>query len=112
MKRILCTLVLVCILSGVAEAKSVCDTKDCACSYRAQKKMLHNRKMIRNKVINAQVKGKMLAIQELSREDYCNNPEVKQKILAYQKQIEDLTNQKMCLKREYKASLSLLKASR
>ncbi len=54
----------------------------------------------------------MLAIQELSKEDYCNNPETMQKIACYQKQIEDLTNRKMCLKKEYKASLQALKAYR
>ena len=83
-----------------------------ACSYRTQKKMLHNEKMIKNKVINAQVKGKMLAIQELSKSDYCNDPQTKSKIKAYEKQIVELTNEKICLKREYKASLKLLRASR
>ena len=73
---------------------------------------LINTIMIRNKVINAQVKGKMLAIQELSKADYCNDPQTKSKIKAYEKQIQDLTNEKICLKREYKASLKLLRASR
>ncbi len=82
------------------------------CSYRVQKRMLHNHKMIKNKVINAQVKGKMLAIQELAKSDYCNNPETKQKIRCYQKQIEDLTNQKIFLRKEYRESLRKLKASR
>ena len=34
------------------------------------------------------------------------------KIKAYEKQIVELTNEKICLKREYKASLKLLRASR
>ena len=97
---------------SINTAFAACDKCTGSYSYRMQKKMLHNHKMIKNKVINAQVKGKMLAIQELSKEDYCNNPETKQKIACYQKQIEDLTNQKMCLKKEYKASLQALKASR
>ena len=99
---------LMCVFLFAAMAANA----DCGCSYRMQKKMLHNRKVIKNKVINAQVKGKMLAIQQLSKDDYCNDPKTKQKILSYQRQIEDLTNQKICLKKEYKASLKQLKASR
>lgn len=81
-------------------------------TYRQQKKMLHNQKMIKNKVINAQVKGKMLAIQELASKDYCNDPTVKAQIIAYQKQIVDLTNQKICLNKEYKQSLKKLKTQK
>ena len=88
------------------------NSANASCSYRTKKKMLHNNKVIKNKVINAQVKGKMLAIQELAKSDYCNDPQTKSKIKAYEKQIQDLTNEKLCLKREYKASLSLLRASR
>lgn len=88
---------------------AMCAEAGCNCNYRTQKKMLHNRKMIENKVINAQVKGKMLAIQKLASKDCCNDPKVKEQIILYQNQIVDLTNQKMCLKREYKQSLKALK---
>lgn len=110
MKKIITSLLVLLVNCNMAFA--ACEKCGETCSYRMQKKMLHNHKMIKNKVINAQVKGKMLAIQELSKEDYCNNPQTKQKITCYQKQIEDLTNQKLCLKKEYKASLEALKASR
>ena len=103
MKKIIAALFI--ILLGINSANA-------ACGYRTQKKILNNNKVIRNKVINAQVKGKMLAIQELSKADYCNDPQTKRKIKAYEKQIQDLTNEKICLKREYKASLKLLRASR
>lgn len=106
MKKQLSSLLVFMLVTGL------CANADCNCSYRMQKKMLHNRKMIKNKVINAQVKGKMLAIQKLASDDYCNDPVVKSQILAYQKQIVDLTNQKMCLKKEYKTSLQALKAKR
>ena len=105
MKKILSLFII--MVMGTAAANA-----DCGCTYRQQKKMLHNKKMIKNKVINAQVKGKMLAIQELASDDYCNDPTVKAQILAYQKQIVDLTNQKMCLKQEYKQSLRALKAKK
>lgn len=104
MNKILSALFLILLLSDCTYAA------ECTCSYRMQKKMLHNHKMIRNKVINAQVKGKMLAIQELAAQDNCNDPKVRAQILNYQKQIEDLTNQKLCLKKEYKQSLTALKA--
>ena len=103
MKKIISAMLVFLLVSSSAQA---------ACSYRMQKKMLHNRRVVKKKVINAQIKGKMLAIQELSRKDYCNDPKTKQKILAYQNQIVDLTNQKLCLKKEYKASLAKLKAAR
>lgn len=110
MKKIIVAMsVLLALCFAINSADAACGT---LCSYRTQKKMLHNRKVVKNKVINAQVKGKMLAIQQLSKEDYCNDPQTKQKILSYQKQIEDLTNQKICLKREYKASLRQLRDSR
>ena len=111
MKKILLACFLTLFSANLTFAQ--CNSDICAsCSYRMQKKMLHNRKMVKNKVINAQVKGKMLAIQELSKQDCSNNIETRQKILAYQKQLEDLTNQKICLKREYKTSLHQLKANR
>ncbi len=103
MKKLLLLFIMIVFTSAAAEAD---------CTYRQQKRMLHNKKMIKNKVINAQVKGKMLAIQELASDDYCNDPTVKAQILAYQKQIVDLTNQKMCLKQEYKQSLKELKSSK
>ncbi len=106
MKRIF-TLFILFVLAGTMSANA-----DCNCSYRQKKKMLHNQKMIKNKVINAQVKGKMLAIQKLAQEDYCNDPVVNAQIIAYQKQIVELTNKKMCLKQEYKQSLSALKKSK
>ncbi len=106
MKKVLALFVVFFVTASLAA------NADCECSYRQQKKMLHNRKMIKNKVINAQVKGKMLAIQELASNDYCNDPIVKAQIVAYQKQIVDLTNQKMCLKDEYKKSLKELKAKK
>ena len=113
MKKIFSAIIAMFLCCSTAfSACDNCSQNSNNCSYRMQKKMLHNHKMIKNKVINAQVKGKMLAIQELSKEDYSNNPETKQKIACYQKQIEDLTNQKMCLKKEYKTSLQALKASR
>lgn len=105
MKKFVLLLIVAVLIGSAANA-------DCGCTYRQQKKMLHNKKMIKNKVINAQVKGKMLAIQELAADDYCNDPTVKAQILAYQKQIVDLTNQKMCLKQEYKQSLRELKAKK
>ena len=106
MKKVL-SLLLIIIIAELRGQKAYS-----SCTYRQQKKMLHNRKMIKNKVINAQVKGKMLAIQELASDDYCNDPTVKAQILAYQKQIIDLTNQKMCLKQEYHQSLKELKTSK
>lgn len=54
----------------------------------------------------------MLAIQELAKSDYCNEPATIQKIKCYQKQIEDLTNQKIFLRKEYRESLRKLRASR
>lgn len=82
------------------------------CTYFQQKRMLKNQKMIKNKVINAQVKGKMEAIQELAEADYCNNPETQKKIFLYQQQLIDLKNQKICLKKEYKSSLRKLKGKK
>lgn len=111
MKKIITALFV--LFLAVNTSNAACTQNSCQkCSYRTQKKMLHNRKMVKNKVINAQVKGKMLAIQQLSKDDCANDPCTKQKILSYQKQIEDLTNQKICLKREYRASLRQLRASR
>lgn len=106
MKKLLSSLVVIMLFSCISV-----DAK-CLCSYRTQKKMLHNRKMIKNKVINAQVKGKMLAIQQLASKDTCNDPKIKEQILVYQCQIIDLTNQKICLKKEYKQSLRELRSSR
>ena len=106
MKKILSLIIFAAVsFSSAAHASSFC-------KYRQQKKMLHNQKMIKNKVINAQVKGKMLAIQELASKDYCNDPTVKAQIIAYQKQIVDLTNQKICLNKEYKQSLKKLKTQK
>lgn len=79
------------------------------CSYRMQKKMLHNQKVVKNKVINAQIKGKMLAIQSLASKKGCNDVETQKQIMLYQSQIVDLTNQKMCLNSEYKTALKQLK---
>lgn len=103
MKKLCAFLLVFCFFAGAANAE---------CSYRMQKKMLKNNKSVKKKVINAQIKGKLQAIQELSAQDPCNTPETRKKILQYQQQIEKLTNSKMCIKQEYKNSLRALKASR
>ena len=82
MKKLCAFLLTFCFFAGAANAEY---------SYRMQKKMLKNNKSVKKKVINAQIKGKLQAIQE---------------------QIEKLTNSKMCIKQEYKNSLRALKASR
>ncbi len=87
------------------------NTAGAQCSYRIQKKMLKNHRSVKKKVINAQIKGKLQAIQELSAQEPCNSAETKKKILLYQQQIEKLTNEKSCIKQEYKTSLRALKAS-
>ena len=103
MKKIMALLFVVMLTANVASA---------SCNYFQQKRMLKNEKMIKNKVINAQVKGKMLAIQKIASKDYCNNLETKKQIELYQKQIIELTNQKICLKKENKTALRSLKHSR
>ena len=103
MKKIIALLFVIMLTTNVASA---------GCTYFEQKRMLKNEKMIKNKVINAQVKGKMIAIQKLAAKDYCNNLETKKQIELYQKQIIELTNQKICLKKEYKMALRRLKYSK
>lgn len=103
MKKIFAAMLLLLFFVNCANAE---------CSYRMQKKMLKNRRVVKKKVINAQIRGKMQAIQQLSAKDTCNSSETRRNILIYQKQIETLTNEKMCLKTEYKNSLRAIKAER
>ena len=85
---------------------------ECCYSYRMQKQMLKNRKDVQYKVIDAQIEGKLLAIQELAGGMPCTNEARKERIQLYQSDIENLANQKLIIKNNYKCALKNLRNSR
>lgn len=82
---------------------------ECGYSYRMQKQMLKNKKNVQYKVIDAQIQGKLLAIQELAGSMPCTNEARKERIHLYQSDIENLTNQKLIIKNNYKCALKNLR---
>ncbi len=106
MKKYFTILVLLAVFSGYAAAS------ECCYSYRMQKKMLKNRKNVQNKVIDRQIRGKLLAIEELAGSMPCTSEARKERILMYQSDIENLTNEKLMVKNNYKCALRHLRDSR
>ncbi len=106
MKKYLILLTLLGMLTGIVQAS------ECCYSYRMQKKMLKNRKNVQNKVIDRQIKGKLLAIEELAGSMPCTSEARKERILMYQSDIENLTNEKLMVKNNYKCALRHLRDSR
>lgn len=106
MKKYFTILVLLAVFSGYTAAS------ECCYSYRMQKKMLKNRKNVQNKVIDRQIRGKLLAIEELAGSMPCTSEARKERILMYQSDIENLTNEKLMVKNNYKCALRHLRDSR
>lgn len=106
MRKYLTLLIIMSFFTGMANAS------ECCYSYRTQKKMLKNRKNVQNKVIDRQIKGKLLAIQDLAGSMPCTNEARKERILMYQSDIENLTNQKLIVKNNYKCALRNLRNAR
>ena len=106
MKKYFTILVLLAVFSGYAAAS------ECCYSYSMQKKMLKNRKNVQNKVIDRQIRGKLLAIEELAGSMPCTSEARKERILMYQSDIENLTNEKLMVKNNYKCALRHLRDCR